>query len=273
MAQHCGGIKRTLDLLPTGRTAERALKDRFKEFASESQVLQEFFQIQQEDHQSVTSFYETVIRKYRKVKEFITEQQVITVLQTGVKKSLKEYLIRKEKDIKKPEAWLQVAKEEEYVQKRIQQQINGFYPETANQVFFEPLLATATIQAKPSRNTQPRIPSQATQYQRWPEHQPTHCQAYNDREDHRPPRRTNETDWRSRGRPMQPCLICNRENHTTAKCLFKKENGCFKCGHTLLIECVTARSVVFSSNGIGRWRRSQWSYEVINRNNFQPHFR
>jgi hypothetical protein len=62
--------------------AERSLRDRFKEFVSGSQVLQEFFQLQQEENQSVTSFYETVIRKYRKAKQLITEQQVITVLQT-----------------------------------------------------------------------------------------------------------------------------------------------------------------------------------------------
>ena len=107
---------------------ERSLKDRFKEFSSDSQALQ----------------------------EFITEHQVITVLQTDVKNSLKEHLIRKEKDIKKPEDWLQVAKEEEYVQKRIQQQRHGFYSEPTTQPFFEPLLPTTTIQIKPSRNIYPQ---------------------------------------------------------------------------------------------------------------------
>ncbi|CAF4067639.1 unnamed protein product [Rotaria magnacalcarata] len=83
--------------------AEKALRDRFKEFTSDSQLLQEFVHIHQEENQSVTSFYEHVIRKYRKARQCITEQQVITVLQTGVKNSLREYLIRKEKDITKPD--------------------------------------------------------------------------------------------------------------------------------------------------------------------------
>ncbi|CAF4648555.1 unnamed protein product, partial [Rotaria magnacalcarata] len=76
------------------------------------------------------------------------KQQVITVLQTGVKNSLNEYLIRNEKDITKPDEWLQYARQEEYIQKRIQQQRNNFYSETTNQPFFEPMLQTATIQSR-----------------------------------------------------------------------------------------------------------------------------
>ncbi|CAF4572715.1 unnamed protein product, partial [Rotaria socialis] len=110
--------------------------------------MQEFVHIHQEENQSVTSFYEHVIRKYRKARQCITEQQVITVLQTGVKNPLKEYLIRNEKDIPKPDEWLQYARQEEYIQKRIQQQRNNFYSETTNQPFFEPMLQTATIQSR-----------------------------------------------------------------------------------------------------------------------------
>ncbi|CAF5162562.1 unnamed protein product, partial [Rotaria magnacalcarata] len=110
--------------------AEKALRDRFKEFTLGSQLMHEFFQLYQDENQSITSFYENVIRKYRKARQFITEQQVITVLQSGVKLSLKEYLIRNEKDIRKPEEWLQIAREEEYIQNRIQQQRNNFYYET-----------------------------------------------------------------------------------------------------------------------------------------------
>ncbi|CAF4472894.1 unnamed protein product [Rotaria socialis] len=129
--------------------AEKALRDRFKEFTSGSQLMQEFFQLYQDENQSITSFYESVIRKYRKARQFITEQQVITVLQSGVKLSLKEYLIRNEKDIRKPEEWLQIAREEEYIKNRIQQQRNNFYYETKKQPFFESTLPSATIQSRP----------------------------------------------------------------------------------------------------------------------------
>ncbi|CAF1977926.1 unnamed protein product [Rotaria magnacalcarata] len=60
--------------------AEKALRDRFKEFTSGSQLMHEFFQLYQDENQSITSFYENVIRKYRKARQFITEQQVITVV-------------------------------------------------------------------------------------------------------------------------------------------------------------------------------------------------
>ena len=43
--------------------AKKALKDRFKEFTSDSQLMQEFFQIKQEENQSITSFYENVVRE------------------------------------------------------------------------------------------------------------------------------------------------------------------------------------------------------------------
>ncbi|CAF4187328.1 unnamed protein product, partial [Rotaria sordida] len=126
--------------------AEQALRNRFKEFTSNSQLMQEFFQLQQEDNASIISFYENVIRKYRKFRQFITEQQVIMVLQNGVKNSLKEYLIRNEEEIKKPEEWLQFAREEEYIQKRIQQKINIPHHGPKNSTFFERTLPTATIQ-------------------------------------------------------------------------------------------------------------------------------
>jgi len=128
--------------------AQKGLRDRFKEFKSYNQLMQEFFQIYQEENQSVTSFYEYVMRKYRKAKEFITEQQVITVLQVGVKHSLHEYLIRNEQNITKPEEWLQLAREEEHIQKRIQQQYQNFCPDEADAPFFESALPTATIQSR-----------------------------------------------------------------------------------------------------------------------------
>ncbi len=104
--------------------------------------------MQKEENQSITSFYGNVMRKYRKAKKFTIEQEVITVLQNGVKNSLKEYFIRNEKYINSPDEWLQFAREEEYIQKRIQQQHNGFYSELAKQPSFEPMLPTATIQSK-----------------------------------------------------------------------------------------------------------------------------
>jgi len=58
-----------LKLFTSWNNAEEALRDRFKGFMSDSELLQEFFQIQQEENQSIISFYENVIRKYRKNKK------------------------------------------------------------------------------------------------------------------------------------------------------------------------------------------------------------
>ncbi|CAF2519534.1 unnamed protein product [Rotaria sp. Silwood2] len=51
--------------------AEKALRDQFKEFTSDSQLMQAFFYIRQEENQSVISFYENVMGKYRKSRQFI----------------------------------------------------------------------------------------------------------------------------------------------------------------------------------------------------------
>jgi hypothetical protein len=190
--------------------AEKALRNRFTEFTSDGELMQEFFQIQQEENQSITSFYENVMRKYRKARNFITEQQLITVLQAGVKHSLKEYLIRNEKDIEKPDDWLQFAREEEYIQKRIQQQRNGVYAKPTRQPFFEPLLPTATIQSKPTN----RPPPQRTYGTHYDGLRQQHQKSY----------------WEKKTRNSNSCLICKRNNHPTNECHYKKENGCFKCG-------------------------------------------
>ncbi len=210
--------------------AEKALRDRFKEFTSESQIMQEFFHIRQGKNQSVISFYENVIRKYRKARQFITEQQVITVLQAGVKNSLKEHLIRNENDIKKPEEWLQYAREEEHIQTRIEQQRHDFQSNSTNQPFFEPMLPTATIQPRLSNiqslDQQTFTPHQYQQ--KIP--QPTNNRTYQRQNYHQNIKQSRATYPEDKIQKSNSCLICNRKNHSTIKCFYKKENGCFKCG-------------------------------------------
>ncbi len=217
--------------------AERALRDRFKEFISDGQLMQEFFQIRQQENQSITSFYEEVMRKYRKAKKCVTEQQVITVLQTGVKHSLKEHLIRNENDIKKPGEWLQFAREEEHIQKRIQQQRHGLYEETTRQPYFEPRLPTATIQHNPSKiqpsGQQTKVQHHYNQEQnRQPHHLGNDSMQQQNRNRYTNNMQRRQAYPRNKTQETDACLICNRRNHSTIKCLYKKDNGCFKCGQS-----------------------------------------
>jgi hypothetical protein len=218
------------------RSAEKSLRNRFKPFISDSQLMQEFFQLRQEENQSITSFYENVIRKYRRARTLITEQQVITVLQTGVKHSLKEHLIRNEQDITKPEEWLTVAREEEYIQQRIQQQRSNSYYETTNQPMFEPMLPTATIQPKllniqsSHQSTRPSYYHHNTQYQR--PSSPTNNRTHQKQNYHQNNKLSRTTYPEKKINKSNSCLICNRKNHPTMKCNYKKDNGCFKCGQS-----------------------------------------
>jgi hypothetical protein len=214
------------------KNAEDALRSRFKTFTSDSQLMQEFFKLQQEEHQSITSFYEDVIRKYKRSKGLITEQQVITVLQTGVKQTLKEHLIRNEQNITKPEEWLDVAREEEHIQQRIQQQRHASPTEKINTPYFEPTLPTATIQFQSSKNASQNSRTHNPRHHHYQNR--THVGG-NNQSHYRPNKVSNTTLQRSTNEKLElqksePCLICNRTNHPTMKCFYKKKTGCFKCG-------------------------------------------
>lgn len=215
--------------------AETALRNRFQEFSSNSQLMQDFFSLRQEESQSVIAFYENVIRQHRKSRHCITEQQVITVLQTGVKDSLKEHLIRNEQEINKPEEWLKYAREEEYIQKRIQQRRSNSHTELKDKPFFQPMLSTVTTQQTIS-NRQPsqmrlskRDQHQTNLQQRL--QQPTDYQVMQQNYHHN--RRQNRAGYATmESYGADTCMICNRTNHRTNQCYYKKENGCFKCGQS-----------------------------------------
>jgi hypothetical protein len=215
------------------RSAEKSLRNRFKPFISDSQLMQEFFQLRQEENQSITSFYENVIRKYRKARTLITEQQVITVLQTGVKHSLKEYLIRNEQDITKPEEWLTFAREEEYIQQRIQQQRHVSPQASKNKPYFDSFLPTATVQYKPLDNQRPGHHAHKPQhhYQSKP-YAGGNYQAYQQQTRNPSAVQRRQITPEHATRKPNSCLICNRSNHRTMECYHKKENGCFKCGQS-----------------------------------------
>ena len=196
---------------------ENALRKRFKEFTSTSQLLQDLFCTHQQENESVISFYENVIRRYRRAQQHVTERQVITVLQSGVKSLLKEQLIRREEEISKPEQWLQFAREEECIQKRIHQQRQQILVESSKVPFFDSMLPTATIQAKPSM---------IKNYGKYSKQQPEQKSLTNHRSLNR----------QGKQQPVSQinkgCLICRRRNHSTNNCFYKKETGCYKCGQT-----------------------------------------
>ncbi|CAF5167639.1 unnamed protein product, partial [Rotaria magnacalcarata] len=117
-----------------------------------------------------------------------------------------------------------------------QQQRNNFYSETTNQPFFEPMLQTATIQSR-LLNAKP-LGQQPTTSHHYYEKQHQHTSKFNKN-------RTNEKQIQhltiKSSRPSYPetemhrsdsCLICNRKNHSTMNCFYKKNNGCFKCGQS-----------------------------------------
>ena len=214
---------------------ETALRNRFQEFTTVSQLMQDLYNSRQMENESVISFYENVMRRYRKAKEHATERQVLTVLQAGVKSALKEQLIRHDSNIGKPEQWLQFAREEESIQKQIQQQRQNDFLETSKQPFFDQILPTATIQFKPQPNKTQGRTFGTVQHNHQPRqseprfttnHQAMESQHSRQDVRHRQERQQSNTQWNN------ACLICNRRNHATNNCLYKKQSGCYKCGQS-----------------------------------------
>ena len=229
-----GWYKENLRSFTTWGNAEQSLRDRFKKFVSDNEILHDFFTSRQEENQSVISFYENVMKKYKRARKCITEQQVTTVLQTGVKNSLKEYLIRKEKDIAKPEEWLQYAREEEHVRKRMQQPTNNPSIESIEQPFFETIVPVAAIQSKSSNSrpwdTRAQVRINHHRTDQLSRQNPTNNRTQQTQNQYQNNRTNRKIPFGNKMQQTHPCLVCNRNNHPTKECFYKKENGCFKCG-------------------------------------------
>ena len=154
----------------------------------------------------------------------------------AVKSSLKEHLIRNEKDIDKPDEWLQYAREEEHIQKRIQQQRDGSYSDTKKQPFFEQVIPVTTIQSKPpnnrlsNRHTTMSDKDNQRQHQ-WHYHSGDNRTYQNQNRDYNI-KSSGKNHFNNYTQQADACLICNRKNHSTVECFYKKESGCFKCGQS-----------------------------------------
>ncbi|CAF1541480.1 unnamed protein product, partial [Adineta ricciae] len=223
-----------LTLFDSWKEAEDALHNRFRTSASIGQLIQEFFQLRQEEEQSVTSFYDMVMRKYRQLGKSITENQIITVLQAGVKRSLKEHLFRNEVNMSRPDEWLIWARDEERVQRRIQQRITPPRAET-RKPYFEPTLSTAAIQQQSSANP-PSGNHTRRSYRRYENrtHTGGNTRAYehDSRNQNNNQYQRQQTNSKQATRKPRPCLVCNRTNHSTMECFHKKKDGCFRCGQS-----------------------------------------
>jgi hypothetical protein len=132
-----------------------------------------------------------------------------------VKNSLKEHLIRNERDINKPDEWFQYAREEEYIQKRIQQQRNDSYSDTKKQPFFEHVIPVATIQPKPpnsqSSNRHTTMPANHKQRH----HHSGNNRTYQKQNHHQNIKTNRKNYFQNAAQQADPCLICNLRNHST----------------------------------------------------------
>ena len=127
-----------------------------------------------------------------------------------------------------PEEWLKFAKEEESIQRRIQQQRNNSHAEPTKQPNLNQYYQQQLFNHDQLIDFHVNIRIQ--------HHNPNQ---YQHRQQHINQNIIEHTKIQNqlikvgkKEQKMDSCLICNRKNHPTSKCYYKKENGCFKCGQS-----------------------------------------
>ncbi|CAF5142711.1 unnamed protein product, partial [Rotaria sp. Silwood1] len=110
--------------------------------------------------------------------------------------------------------------------------------EPKNPPFFERALPTATIQRTltnaHSLNQQQYTPRDYYKKQHQHQQQSTtiNNRTYSKQNNHSTPQHNRKDYPENKTQQLNPCLICNKTNHTTTKCFYKKNNSCFKCGQS-----------------------------------------
>ena len=105
-----------------------------------------------------------------------------------------------------------------------------------HQPFFQSILPTATIQPEPfnTQSSNRYIPKPFKHYEE--QHQRhdhrVNNQTYRKQNNYQNTKQNQLNHSEKKMQQVNPCLICNRTNHPTIKCFYKKENGCFKCGQS-----------------------------------------
>ncbi|CAF4706005.1 unnamed protein product, partial [Rotaria sp. Silwood2] len=103
--------------------------------------------------------------------------------------------------------------------------------------FFEHAFPTATIQPTPTTvhlsNQQQFLPRHYYKRQHHQQSISTNNRTYSTQNNHLTSQHNRKDYPGNKTQQLNPCLICNKNNHTTTKCFYKKNNGCFKCGQSI----------------------------------------
>ncbi len=241
-----------------------ALLERFTTSDSSSRLFEQLKERKQKSDETITSYYDAVIKLCHEYDSSMSQKMMISWLENGIKDSLKIPIKRQMKLLSETarttQAFLKIAKDEQELQEENQ---SGPEPASSYMPYFANTVSATLPQTESTPSTSSNHPHRArtiTSYR----HKNLNQQQTNFNEPQRQPSRTrylpsqqrsysprpqsstsrrntqqnqsrNATSSDSRNastRQLNPCQICQQNNHRTIDCYHKKPYGCYKCGQS-----------------------------------------
>ena len=242
-------------LLTQWEVLKSALLERFTTSDPSSKIFEQLKERKQKPEETVTSYYDTIIRLCREYDPMMSEKMMISWLENGVKDSLKLQIKRQMKSLpetaRTTQAFLKIAKDEQELQETVDvasEPTTSYVPYFSNTVSTT-LHETENIQSTVRKHSQP--PSTAyqqrekinTRERTTSRTRPSSQQnsftyktnistARRNTQYIKPQNYTSSNSANINTRQLKPCPICKRNNHRTSDCYYKKPNGCYKCGQS-----------------------------------------
>ncbi|CAF4477499.1 unnamed protein product, partial [Rotaria magnacalcarata] len=237
-----------------------SLLERFTTSDSSSKIFEQLKERKQKLDETITSYYDAVIKLCREYDSTMSQKMMISWLQNGIKDSLKTHIKRQMKllpeSARTTQAFLKIAKDEQELQEENsteQESTQPYLPFITNTISKTPQKIqsnsdrTTTSQYLPSRqatyeHTKQNSPSSTnynstrsksdgcdfySQQRSNPRRQePHHTVTYYTRREQQPNRQPSHPSTQPDSQ-HRPCSICQRINHRTNVCYYKKSHGCF----------------------------------------------
>lgn len=241
-----------------------AFLERFTTSDSSSRIFEQIKERKQKPDETITSFYDAIIKLCHEYDPNMSQKMMISWLENGIKDSLKTQIKRQMKSLpesaRTTQAFLKIAKDEQELHEETVHESGStsvYMPYFTNTVSTtlqqkENIYSNASKHSYYPRKITPHEPENFQEQQKGtnipkPPTSPIH---YTSSQQHpvtfRPQsstfrRNTKHGSLRNAAsidssyiskRQVKPCLICQRHNHRTKDCYYKKPNGCYKCGQS-----------------------------------------
>jgi hypothetical protein len=242
-----------------------ALLERFTTSDSSSKIFEQLKERKQKPDETITSYHDTIIKLCHEYDSTMSQKMKISWLENGIKDSLKIQIKRQMKllpeSARTTQAFLKIAKDEQELQEE-----NSFGSESI-QPYLPYITNTVAATSQQTRNKfedEPKpsySPPHHETYHQYKQYKPpskfvkplmsgpynrdsTYQQRSNPRQQRslhsftynaqqgQPENNKSDNSFKQKNFQHNPCSLCQRNNHRTIDCYYKKPHGCYKCGQS-----------------------------------------